>query len=120
MQTIIITGGRTLQGAICPETAKNSVLPLLAASLLCQGTVRLRAVPRLADVETSIALLRAVGAGVQRCGSELLLCAEKPLCGQIPAPLSRRAASTVSGSRVKSLFRLAGLRRASSCPKGTK
>lgn len=95
MQTIIITGGRTLQGAICPETAKNSVLPLLAASLLCQGTVRLRAVPRLADVETSIALLRAVGAGVQRCGSELLLCAEAPLCGQIPAPLSGAMRSSV-------------------------
>ena len=95
MQTIIITGGRTLQGAICPETAKNSVLPLLAASLLCQGTVRLRAVPRLADVETSIALLRAVGAGVQRCGSELLLCAAAPLCGQIPAPLSGAMRSSV-------------------------
>ena len=95
MQTIIITGGRTLQGTVCPESAKNSVLPLMAAALLCRGRVTLHSVPRLADVETSIALLRAVGADVQRRGADLLLCADTPLCGQIPARLSGAMRSSV-------------------------
>ena len=95
MQTIIITGGRTLQGTVCPESAKNSVLPLMAAALLCRGRVTLHSVPRLADVETSIALLRAVGADVQRRGADLVLCADTPLCGQIPARLSGAMRSSV-------------------------
>ena len=95
MQTIIITGGRTLQGTVCPESAKNSVLPLMAAALLCRGRVTLHSVPRLADVETSIALLRAVGADVQRCGADLILCTDTTLYGQIPARLSGAMRSSV-------------------------
>ena len=41
--------------------AKNSVLPLLAAALLCSGPVRLQNVPRLTDVEDCLALLQGVG-----------------------------------------------------------
>ena len=57
----IITGGRPLQGRVELPAAKNSVLPLLAASLLCSGPVRLQNVPRLTDVEDCLALLRGVG-----------------------------------------------------------
>ena len=57
----IITGGRPLQGRVEVPAAKNSVLPLLAAALLCSGSVRLQNVPRLTDVEDCLALLRGVG-----------------------------------------------------------
>ncbi len=57
----IITGGRSLQGRVEVPAAKNSVLPLLAASLLCSGPVRLQNVPRLTDVEDCLALLQGVG-----------------------------------------------------------
>ena len=57
----IITGGRPLQGRVEVPAAKNSALPLLAASLLCSGPVRLQNVPRLTDVEDCLALLRGVG-----------------------------------------------------------
>ena len=57
----IITGGRPLQGRVEVPAAKNSVLPLLAAALLCSGPVRLQNVPRLTDVEDCLALLRGVG-----------------------------------------------------------
>ena len=74
MQTITIHGRRTLHGSIRPAAAKNSTLPLLAATLLCDGPCRLRDVPRLADVDTSLALLDAVGARVRRCGADLCTC----------------------------------------------
>lgn len=57
----IITGGRPLQGRVELPAAKNSVLPLLAAALLCSGPVRLQNVPRLTDVEDCLALLQGVG-----------------------------------------------------------
>ena len=57
----MVRGGRPLYGTVQVPAAKNSVLPLLAASLLCGGPVRLRGVPRLSDVEGCMALLRGVG-----------------------------------------------------------
>lgn len=47
--TMTIVGGRPLYGAVRVPAAKNSVLPLLAATLLCEGPVRLRDIPRLSD-----------------------------------------------------------------------
>lgn len=81
MQITTIHGGRTLHGRIRPAAAKNSVLPLLAASLLGSTPSRLRAVPPLADVATSLALLQAVGAGAMRQGSDLVVTPAGPLQG---------------------------------------
>ncbi len=64
----IITGGRPLNGTVRVPAAKNSVLPLLAASLLCSGPVRLCGVPELADVAESLALLRSAGCTAERQG----------------------------------------------------
>ena len=52
--TIVVRGGRPLYGTAQVPAAKNSVLPLLAASLLCAGPVRLRGVPALSDVESCL------------------------------------------------------------------
>ena len=67
----IITGGRPLQGRVEVPAAKNSVLPLLADSLLCSGPVRLQNVTRLTDVEDCLALLRGVGCTAGWQGAEL-------------------------------------------------
>ena len=66
-----MTGGRPLNGAVRIPAAKNSVLPLLAASILCTGMVRLCGVPRLADVEACLALLRGVGCTAQWQGADV-------------------------------------------------
>ena len=97
MQTITITGGQTLHGQIRPAGAKNSVLPLLAATLLCGAPCRLRGVPCLADVDTSLALLRAVGAKAVRRGADLCTQPAAPdaLCGEIPEALAGAMRSSV-------------------------
>lgn len=71
MQMITITGKQALHGRIRPAAAKNSTLPLLAATLLCRGPCRLQEVPALADVTTSLALLQAVG---PMCGGAARTC----------------------------------------------
>jgi UDP-N-acetylglucosamine 1-carboxyvinyltransferase len=70
-ETMTIVGGRPLQGAVQIPAAKNSVLPLLAASLLCRGPVRLRAVPRLSDVDACLALLGSTGMAAYRQGEDI-------------------------------------------------
>ena len=72
-EQIVVTGGWPLNGTVRVPAAKNSVLPLLAAALLCQRPVRLRGVPRLSDVECSLALLRGAGCTARWQGSDVVL-----------------------------------------------
>ena len=70
---IWVMGGRPLNGTAAIPAAKNSVLPLLAAALLCRGPVRLRAVPRLSDVECSLGLLRGAGCAAYWQGADIVV-----------------------------------------------
>jgi UDP-N-acetylglucosamine 1-carboxyvinyltransferase len=59
---LLIEGGATLNGQIKISGSKNAALPILAASLLLEGSVSLGNVPSLRDVTTMIVLLSAMGA----------------------------------------------------------
>ena len=61
MSHLSIRGGRVLEGELSVQGAKNSVLPILAATLLMGEPVILRGCPRLRDVDASIRILRALG-----------------------------------------------------------
>ena len=95
MEIIEVRGGRTLAGEIQPPAAKNSVLPLLAATLLCGEPCRLRGVPRLTDVDTSLALLTAVGARAGRVGQDIVTRPQPLLLGEIPPRLAGAMRSSV-------------------------
>lgn len=62
MDKLIITGGIPLQGTVKISGAKNSALPILAASLLTEKNVRIGNLPHLQDVTTTMALLGKMGA----------------------------------------------------------
>jgi UDP-N-acetylglucosamine 1-carboxyvinyltransferase len=59
-----VVGGTRLSGEVAVTGAKNSVLKLMAASLLAVGTTTLRAVPDILDVEIMAELLRRLGCAV--------------------------------------------------------
>lgn len=61
MSQLKISGGKRLQGELSVQGAKNSVLPILAATILTGDTVVLRNCPHLLDVDASIRILRALG-----------------------------------------------------------
>ena len=86
-------GGVPLNGTAHIPAAKNSVLVLLAASLLCSGTVRLLNVPRLADVDTSLALLRGTGCSARRQGSDITVQGMPSTCRLAPEPAAQMRAS---------------------------
>ena len=71
MEKIIIEGGRRLSGEIEASGAKNAALPIMAATLLCEGPSRLTRVPRLRDVASMSAMLEHLGCPVKRDGSAL-------------------------------------------------
>ncbi|MEL0102551.1 MAG: UDP-N-acetylglucosamine 1-carboxyvinyltransferase [Gammaproteobacteria bacterium] len=62
MEKLFISGGKPLKGEVKISGAKNSVLPILAASLLSNEDVIIGNVPHLQDVTTTISLLTEMGA----------------------------------------------------------
>lgn len=64
MDKLIISGGTRLDGTIRISGSKNSALPILAATLLCDEPITIHNLPHLHDVTTMIALLRCMGVDV--------------------------------------------------------
>ena len=62
MDKLIIDGGKPLSGSVEISGAKNSVLPIMALSLLADGESILHRVPDLRDTQTFLKLLNLLGA----------------------------------------------------------
>ncbi len=61
LEKFVIKGGRKLKGKIKISGAKNSALPLLAASILSENGLILENVPNVADVRTMLTALELLG-----------------------------------------------------------
>ena len=72
MSTLMVQGGRPLEGRVTVEGNKNAALPLMAACLLTDGACTLTNMPRIRDVEVMAALLRDLGAEVDGVGTSTL------------------------------------------------
>ena len=88
MDALVVTGRKHLKGRVRASGAKNAALPIMAASLLADGPVRLKNVPNLADIRTMMRLLRELGMRAERedRSGDLLLENEDP--SKILAPYS--------------------------------
>jgi UDP-N-acetylglucosamine 1-carboxyvinyltransferase len=64
MEALDVFGGARLVGTVRAPGAKNSVLKLMAASLLAEGRTRISNVPKILDVEIMAELLRRLGCEV--------------------------------------------------------
>ncbi|HLD73817.1 MAG TPA: UDP-N-acetylglucosamine 1-carboxyvinyltransferase [Bdellovibrionota bacterium] len=81
MDKIIIEGGKPLFGEVFISGAKNSVLPLLFASLLTDEECVFENVPQLKDVTTALTLLKEFGVDAEHHGETIRVRAksiEKP------------------------------------------
>ncbi|AHI02595.1 UDP-N-acetylglucosamine 1-carboxyvinyltransferase [Corynebacterium falsenii DSM 44353] len=67
--TFVVTGGARLSGAVKVSGAKNSVLKLMSAALLAEGTTTLTNCPQIADVPYMADVLRGLGCDVELDGS---------------------------------------------------
>src|ERR687890_2009147 len=66
MERFVVSGGARLAGEVTVTGAKNSVLKLMAASLLAEGRTHLTAVPDIMDVSIMSEVLRRLGCTVTR------------------------------------------------------
>ncbi len=67
----IVSGGARLEGTVKVDGAKNSVLKLMAASLLAEGTTTLTNCPEILDVPLMKKVLEGLGCEVVIEGSEV-------------------------------------------------
>jgi len=72
MAVFEIIGGKRLKGSVRIAGNKNSVLPIMAACLLTNGTCTLKNVPRISDVDVMIKLLEIAGAKIKRVDKSTL------------------------------------------------
>ena len=61
MDKLFISGGQPLRGQITISGSKNAALPIMAASLLTEEPLRLRNLPKLADIVSMRSLLEQHG-----------------------------------------------------------
>lgn len=61
MDRLVIEGGIRLKGEVTISGAKNSVLPILAATLLTDDACVIKGVPDLRDTNTMLKILRSLG-----------------------------------------------------------
>lgn len=95
MSEITVNGGKRLKGEINVQGAKNSVLPLLAATLLCKGECVVHNCPELSDVDTSIKILTRMGCSCIRDGYSVIIDSREVSSFEIPENLMREMRSSV-------------------------
>ena len=95
MDTMILEGGTRLRGEIPIHGAKNSALPLLAATLLPTGVSTVRNCPHLSDVEASLDILRHLGCRITRRRDTVTVDAAEVTACDIPDRLMREMRSSI-------------------------
>ena len=91
---IVIDGPAELGGELRIQGAKNSALPLLAATVLCKGQTVLHNCPRLSDVDTAVEILEHLGSRCRWEGGSLVV-DHAMTCCQVPPELMREMRSSI-------------------------
>lgn len=95
MEAYYISGGRPLRGRISIHGAKNSVLPILAATVAVAGRCVLTNCPAISDVETALEILRHLGCAAERTGDTVIVDSAGAYRFDIPYILMRRMRAAV-------------------------
>ena len=72
MEAICIYGGNCLSGQTVIQGSKNAALPILAATLLIEGTCEIENCPQITDVHHMLRLMESVGCVIFSCSAALV------------------------------------------------
>lgn len=95
MEKLIINGGRRLNGSLEVMSAKNSVLPLLSASILTDDEVIIHKCPEITDVDNMLRILEQLGVDVKRDGSDIIINSGNMRSCFIPTELAGELRSSI-------------------------
>ena len=90
MEKLIIQGGTPLEGCIRVSSAKNAVLPIIAATLLASTPSTLLEIPDLEDVHTICDVIASLGVKVTKDGDNITFDASTISAVEAPYDLVRR------------------------------
>ncbi len=89
-EKLIIHGGEALEGTIEVPGAKNSALPLIAATLITDDPIQLENVPGLKDVKTMLQMVQELGKKVESTGPNSVRIAGEVDSNKAPMELVRK------------------------------
>ena len=95
MERFVVEGGRRITGEVRVHGAKNSSLPILAASLLYGGETILHNCPMLSDVDAAIEILLYLGCSVIREGDTVIINSDHIDHSEIPETLMHEMRSSI-------------------------
>ena len=95
MEKYIINGGNKLYGSVEVQTAKNSVLPILAATVLTDDKVKIFNVPNITDAKNMVKILSGLGCRVAFEGNDLVVDGSFAKKDEIPRALAHELRSSV-------------------------
>ena len=95
MQSYFIRGGAPLSGTCAAQGSKNSSLPILAATVLCEGVSVIRNCPALSDVDATLRILEYLGCKTKRERNTVSVDAAGASGSEIPDRLMREMRSSV-------------------------
>lgn len=95
LHSLLIRGGKPLDGEIRISGSKNAVLPMLAATVAFREPCLIRNCPHLTDVDAALEILSYLGAVVRREGSEIYVNPNTIFRWQIPDVLTGRMRGSV-------------------------
>lgn len=95
MEKYIVNGGNGLYGSVNIQTAKNSVLPILAASVLTDEKITIRNVPAITDVRNMVKILGCLGCRANYINNDVVIDSSGANCCEIPSVLARELRSSV-------------------------
>lgn len=95
MDRFLVRPSGPLSGTVRVSGAKNSVLKLMAATTLAEGTFTLQNVPHIADVEIMCDLLVSMGVDTKRTGETLQIMRSSDLIPEAPYELVEQMRASI-------------------------
>lgn len=94
-QKLIVNGGTKINGEIRLQGAKNSALPILVASMLCDGESTITNCPRLSDVFATCRILKHLGCTCDINGHNITIKSSGSHGQNIPDEMMREMRSSI-------------------------
>ena len=95
MQSYIVNGGEKIEGEVSSSGSKNSSLPILAATLLNKGIIKLKNVPNIHDTKIMFDIMKLLGCKIEFNKNEVVIDSKNIDNYEIPDELMRQMRSSV-------------------------
>ena len=95
MEKFLIYGGNKLNGKIKIKGAKNSILPILSASIMCKDKVVLHNIPCLSDIHNMCDILRSIGCKVKEQKNKITIDSSGVNSYELPSELTSKLRASV-------------------------